>query len=66
LAIPRACGRCNRKALKIAQERVFGTNATMYLVKCTNPACKLRTWATDTEEKAVKKWNEGKVYQAIL
>lgn len=56
------CGKCNAEGLKIAQERALGSNATMYWVKCTNPACKVRTFATDTEEQAVKDWNRGKVY----
>jgi hypothetical protein len=64
--IPSACGRCNRMASKIAQDRVFGTNATMYFVKCTNHACKLRTYACGTEKQAVKDWNTGKVYQDVL
>ena len=35
--------RCNRKAAKIACKNAFGTGMTTYWVKCTNPACKMRT-----------------------
>ena len=66
MLIPNKCGRCNAEPVKIAQERALGAKTTMYLVKCSNVACKLRTYAQDTEEKAVKDWNTGKVYQDIL
>ncbi len=59
------CARCNHKAARMAIINAMGSGKDMFFVKCTNPSCKRRTYATDTISGAIKDWNAGRVFEKV-